>query len=459
MIRQVSNQISAQSKRLACLAASFSMLLVNAGPALAADIQLKNPTNRPAVRQLPTNVSFQPDLLLVMPDAKADSDEVKQSLADVHGTVISTLGSGRLQMYVVQTEKGHFLETEKKLTSDKKHFAAVGRNYRFTANFVPNDPNFANSWHLTAMNLPKAWDKDMGGAKVAVLDSGCQESVPDLTGKVEKGFDANTGAAKSLGGILMAAGAPPGATDLAGAIAAAASSGANKDQHGHGTWVASCIAATINNGQVSAGIAPSSTVYPIRIADGAPGTKISTDDLSIACAMFKVFTSGARIVNLSYGGPYYGFHNQLIHAPLHKIFAEFYYARQGMIFMSAGNDGIFDATPPCPYLNIVSAMDSNGELTNFSNWGNIVTYTAPGKGIIVTGIDGKMNSVDGTSFSSPIVAAVAALIISKNPALPNVAVESILKASCKNSAPGWNPYFGWGLPDAKKAVDLATAGL
>jgi subtilisin family serine protease len=67
--------------------------------------------------------------------------------------------------------------------------------------------------------------------------------------------------------------------------------------------------------------------------------------------------------------------------------------------------------------------------------------------------------VDGTSFSSPIVAAVAALIISKNPALPNVAVESILKASCKNSAPGWNPYFGWGLPDAKKAVDLATAGL
>lgn len=76
MIRQVSNQISAQSKRLACLAASFSMLLVNAGPALAADIQLKNPTNRPAVRQIPTNVSFQPDLLLVMPDAKADGDEV-----------------------------------------------------------------------------------------------------------------------------------------------------------------------------------------------------------------------------------------------------------------------------------------------------------------------------------------------------------------------------------------------
>lgn len=458
MIRQVSNKIASHGKRI-IKAAVLSVLLLSPAAVSAAEIHLKNPTNRPAVRQIPAKVDFQPDVLLVMPDAKADGDEIKESLQDVHGEVISTLGTGKLMMYVVKTEKGHFAEAEKKLTADKKHFAAVGRNYRFTANFIPNDPNFANSWHLTAMNLPKAWDKDMGGAKVAVLDSGCQSSVADLSGKVEKGFDANTGAAKSLGAILMAAGSPPGATDLAGAIAAAASSGANTDQNGHGTHVASCICAAINNGQVSSGLAPSSSVYPIRIADGAYSSKISTDDLSVACAMFKVFTSGARIVNLSYGGPYYGFHNPLIHAPLHKLFAEFYYARQGLIFMSAGNDGIFDATPPCPYLNMVSAMDSNGELTNFSNWGNVVTYTAPGKGIIVTDVNGKMISVDGTSFSSPIVAAVAALILSRNPALPNTAVEAILKASCTNSAPGWNPYFGWGLPDAKKAVDLATAGL
>jgi thermitase len=459
MIRQVSNKVCAQGKRVVKAAVLSILLLSPAASVSAAEVHLKNPTNRPAVRQIPTNVSFQPDVLLVMPDAKAEGDEIKDALKDAHGTVVSTLGSGRLTLYVVKTEKGYFAEAEKKLTKDKKHFASVGRNYRFTANFVPNDPNFANSWHLTAMNLPKAWDKDMGGAKVAVFDSGCQGSVPDLSGKVEKGFDANTAAAKSLGGVLMAVGAPPGATDIAGAIAAAASSGANTDQNGHGTHVASCICAAINNGQVSSGLAPSSTVYPIRIADGGYSTKISTDDLSVACAMFKVFTSGARIVNLSYGGPYYGFHNPLIHAPLHKIFSEFYYARQGLIFMSAGNDGIFDATPPCPYLNMVSAIDSNGELTSFSNWGNDVTFTAPGKGIIVTDVDGTMKSVDGTSFSSPIVAAVAALILSRNPALPNVAVESILKASCKNSAPGWNPYFGWGMPDAKTAVDMATAGL
>lgn len=152
VVRQFLNNNKDNGKRILGLAATFSVLFGSMAPVGAAEIQLKNPTNRPAVRQIPTNVSFQPDLLLIMPDAKADSDEVKEALADVHGEVVSTLGSGRLQMLVVKTEKGHFLETEKKLTADKKHFAAVGRNYRFTANFVPNDPNFANSWHLTAMN-------------------------------------------------------------------------------------------------------------------------------------------------------------------------------------------------------------------------------------------------------------------------------------------------------------------
>ena len=459
MIRRVSNLVSNNSKRLFATALSLSMLFGAMQPAFSSDLKLKSPTNRSNTRQIRPNVTWQDDTLLICPDMKADKDEVKDALEDVHGTVVATLGDSYMKMYVVKTEKGKFFETEKKLTGDKKHFAAVGRNYRFKANVVPNDPKFGNSWHLTAMNCPKAWDKVQGGAKIAVLDSGCQGNVADLNGKVEKGFDANTAAAKTLGGILMATGSLPGVTDLAGAIAAEASSGANTDQNGHGTWVASAACGAMNNNKVSAGIAPASTVYPIRIADAPAGGTAMTDDLSVACAMFKVFTSGARIVNLSYGGPYYGFHNAAIHGPLHKIFMEYYYVRQGLIFLSAGNDAVFDATPNMPYINVVSAIDSSGSLADFSNWGTCVDFTAPGKGIVVTNIDGTDGTVNGTSFSSPIVAAVAALILSKNPALPNVAVEQILKASCTNSVPGWNPYFGYGMPDAKKAVDLATFGL
>lgn len=454
MISGLVSKVSKEKKKLFTIAMTLAVGFSSVAqlPALSAEMKLKNPTNRPYTRQIAPRADFQPDVLLVMCDPKADKDEIKETLDDLHVTVSQTIQSGNLQLMLVKTEKGKLAQTEAKLTKDNKHFSAVGRNYRFRAHLAPNDEFFGQSWHLTAMNCPKAWDQGRGGVKVAVLDTGTQ-NIADLNGKVEKGFDANTVAAKILGGLLMAGGSLPGVTDLAGAAAADMSSGARTDRHGHGTWVASCIAANLNK-VTSVGIAPSATIYPIRIADAAAGNDAMADDFSIACAMFKVFTSGARIVNLSYGAPYVGFHNAALHAPLHKIFSEFYYVRQGILFLSAGNDSVFDGTPNKPYFNMVSAIDSTGGLANFSNYGTIVDFTAPGKGIHCMGIDGNDATVDGTSFSSPIVAGVAALILGKNPALPNYVVESILRKSCVNSAPGWNAYYGWGMPDAEKALKL-----
>lgn len=454
MISGLVSKVSKERKRIFAMAMSLAIGISSGAqiPALSAELKLKNPVNRPYTRRIAPRVDFQPDVLLVVTDAKADKDEVKEALEDVHATATQTVMAGTMQMILIKTEKGKLAETEAKLTKDKKHFSAVGRNYRFKAQFAPNDQDFGESWHLSAMNVPKAWDKGMGGAKVAVLDTGCESNGPDLSGKIEKGFDAQTAAAQILGGLLLGTGSLPIVTDLAGAAAAAASGGARHDRHGHGTWVASCICAKVNNEFTSAGIAPSSTVYPIRIADGAPGEDAMATDFSIACAMAKVYTSGARIVNLSYGAPYVGFHNATLHAPLHKMFSEFYYMRQGLLFFSAGNDSVFDAVPNLPYINMVSAINKTGALTDFSNYGVNIDYTAPGEEIHCMGIDGKESVVKGTSFSAPIVAGVAALILSKNPALPNFVVEGILKASCNNSAPGWNPYYGWGMPDAQKAL-------
>ncbi len=216
---------------------------------------------------------------------------------------------------------------------------------------------------------------------------------PTLAAKSKKGFDANTAAAQILGGLLLGTGSLPVVTDLAGAAAAAASGGARHDRHGHGTWVASCICAKVNNQFTSAGIAPSSTVYPIRIADAAPGGDAMATDFSVACAMAKVYTSGARIVNLSYGAPHVGFHNATLHAPLHKMFSEFYYVRQGLLFFSAGNDSVFDAVPNLPYINMISAINKTGALTDFSNYGPNIDFTAPGEEIHCMGIDGKESVV------------------------------------------------------------------
>lgn len=428
----------------------FCALQIGISPASAQDKQLHIPEHPPVPRKQPARIDYTPDLLLVMANPKAEQDDINQSLQDAHGTVIGTIGDGRLKCYIVKTEKGHLEDAEKKLSKDKKDFACVGRNYKAQAQWIPNDPKFASEWHLSAINCPKAWDIATGaGTRVAIFDTGCQASNPDLQGKVEKGYDA-TGVAAHLIPLL----GPPSPLSVgAAAIAGAAGSGARTDVHGHGTWVATTAAATANNGTDTAGVAPGAVVYPVQIA----GSKGTTDDLSIMAGLLNAMTSGSRIVNISYGfHPPLGFTNAALHAPLHMYFAFFHDVYGGLIFMSAGNDGEHDPDPPMPYLNVVSAIDNSLSLTNFSNWGSPITFTAPGQGIVVSDRSGNVASVDGTSFSSPIVAAEAAMVWNANPALTNRGVEAVLKASCYHaSSAAWTPYFGYGMPDAQKAVNMA----
>lgn len=425
-----------------------------AAPVLAADnVQLRMPKN--IKRRVPTNIKadYTPDLLLVMPNASAESDELDQALKDAKGTLVGTIGEGRLKVLVYKTEKGKLEETEKKFLKDKEHFNCVSRNYRFKAQIiVPNDPQFTQQWHLGAVNAPKAWDVTMGsGTKVAIFDSGCQASVPDLNGKTEKGYNAWTPEAHFLAGLAIAGGGGL-LGDLLGAIGGATSGGAQTDVQGHGTVVATTACATANNSINVAGVAPKSKVYPVQIA----GEGGFTDDLALIAGLMNMLSSGNRIVNISYGAPPpVGFTNAALHAPLHMFFNE-YFLKGGLIFISSGNDGMFDPNPPVPYLNVVSAIDNTMTLTDFSNYGLSTTFTAPGKGIKCTARDGSVADVDGTSFSSPIVAGIAALVWSANPVLPNVAVQSILKASCfKAGAAPWTPYYGFGMPDANKAVKMA----
>jgi subtilisin family serine protease len=421
---------------------------------LAAEKQLRMPDKlpTPAPKQ---RLVYTPDILLVMPNQSAESDDLKQALEEVHGTVIGTMGQGKLKCLIIRTEKGKFEETEKKLTKDKKDFACVGRNYQVRAEFVPNDPKFASEWHLGAVNCPKAWDRTTGqGTTIGILDSGCQASNTDLSGKTSKGYDATSFGAHLMGGFFA-----PG-DPLAFGIAAAAEaggSGAQADVQGHGTWVATSAAATANNNFATAGVAPGATVYPIRIA-GSGGT---TDPIAIQAALLVAMAKGIRIVNISYGAyPPFGFTDPGIWPTLHAYFAFFHDVYGGLIFMSAGNDGTFDPDPQQHYYNIVSAVDNTLTLTSFSNYGNSITFTAPGKGIVVSDRSNNQSSVDGTSFSSPIVAGIAALVWNANPALPNVAVEGILKASCfKAGGLGWTPYYGYGMPDADRAVKMATGGI
>ena len=446
--------LSVSAKRIFGITMSLAMSLsAIAAPVLADnEAKLKLPVGKVKRTAAPV-YDCSPDLLLIMPNASAENDEVEDILKEEKGTLVGTMGEGKLKCLIYRTEKNHLAETEKKLMKDKNHFKYVSRNYKFKAAIVPNDPRFTSEWHLGAINAPRAWDTTMGNStKVAIFDTGCQATIADLAGKTQKGYDATT-----VGARLTVLGGPGPIGDILGGLGGALSNGAQTDVQGHGTLVATTACATANNNVNTAGVAPGATVYPVQIA----GENGMTDDIAIMAGLLNMMASGNRIVNISYAAPPpVGFTNAFLHAPLHVYFQTFHDMEGGLIFLSSGNDGMFDPNPPMPYLNVVSAIDPSLKLTSFSNWGLPVTFTGPGQGIVCTARDGSVKSVNGTSFSSPIVASIAALVWNANPALPNFAVESILKASCfkAGSAP-WTPYYGFGMPDASKAVKMAKFGL
>ena len=121
---------------------------------------------------------------------------------------------------------------------------------------------------------------------------------------------------------------------------------------------------------------------------------------------------------------------------------------------------------------VVSSIDSNYAFASTSdhyltNYGNPIGFCGPGVNIACSGKDGSLVHVTGTSYAAAICAGVAALVWGANPNLVNTQVESIMISSCKKLVgfcdpntgscfyDDWNPYAGYGLPDAEKAVKIA----
>ncbi|HEY9755232.1 MAG TPA: S8/S53 family peptidase [Oculatellaceae cyanobacterium] len=420
------------------------------------------------------------DVLLVMPAQGAKPDDVRASIENANGEICGGLGAAGLKVILVKARPGKVVELQRKLAADTTNFLHVDFNRKVKAEFIPTtEPTFPKSWHLTRLNVPDAWDIVFQHGSfpmpVAVFDSGTQGPEPfiagagaDCTGTVgnkkvnDLGFDFNG----FLGTGLFADSIKDQEADIAtiGNNIKTVTYGCT-DTFGHGTWVSSTIDGSPYNGKGSAGLNPMVPIYPIRVANGAPGTTIYADDLSLVKAMCVMYdTLNTRIINISYGDMM----SAKDHPILHEFFKDWYNRKNGLIFVSAGNNGENLSMANQPYVLCVSAMAQlDGmhivDATNAS-WasgtGTAVDFTAPGQNIQVCNPDGTSKSVNGTSFSSPICAAIASMIWTINPNLKNTQVQQIMIDSCENTGnANWNPKFGWGMPDALKACQEAQRTL
>ncbi len=287
---------------------------------------------------------------------------------------------------------------------------------------VPNDPEWASVQrdYLGPLRMDQAWAITQGSTnvKVAVVDTGVDGQHPDLSGRVL-----------------------PGKNELTGTTNA-------QDDNGHGTMVSGIIAADINNNRGIAGIAPLSKIVPIKVLDSnGQGT-----DATIAQGISDADAAGAQVINLSLGG--LGFDQPLCDAVTTAI------GHGAVVVAAAGNDGDDEVEYPaaCPGAIAVSATGHDGALTSFSSFGPRIDLAAPGLDITST-VPGATPTSDtyatgsGTSFSTPIVSGVAALVLAQNPAFNAMQIVNDLEASARDAGPpGKDAAFGNGIVDPVAAL-------
>lgn len=287
-----------------------------------------------------------------------------------------------------------------------------------------NDVNFSKQWYLSDINAPTAWTTTTGSSSVviAILDSGVDSTHPDLSPNIVAGYnfyDGNTNTA---------------------------------DVQGHGTAVAGSAVEATNNKIGGAGVCWNCKIMPVRIAYNDNGEAYAYYS-TVAQGMQWAIANGAKIENVSYEG--------LSGSSTILSAAQYVYAHGGLVFACAGNDSDNPGYAASPYLNVVSALQQGDTLASFSNFGANVTFTAPGNNIYTTMVGGGYGYWWGTSFSSPITAAVAALAWSENPALTNAQVQTIMNSAVDSvgGTSGWSQDFGYGKIDAAKAVAAAKASI
>jgi serine protease len=366
--------------------------------------------------------------------------------------------------------------------------AAAGEDgLRARAAYTPNDSGMATAaadggWAMTqwelngpfGINAPQAWSQasQLGGSggrgiTIAVLDSGIAYAdrgpyrrSPDLaTARFVRGYDFVDGDPYP------------------------------NDEYGHGTFVASTIAATANNAYGTVGVAYRARIMPLRVLDtegrGYPSV--------ISRAIRYAIRNGAHIINLSlelYDGPLLSPRPRSVTASRSVRSALADARRAGVVVISAAGNSSDPNVPAKRYDTLainVGGTTEHGCLGDYSNHGPGLDVVAPGGGSDaevpndpncqtsapvgrdISGISFHPQSPShfeilerfrGTSNAAPQVAGVAALVLASgvlgDDPTPGEVERHLEQTARDLGPPGRDRYYGAGLVDAAAATRPLT---
>ncbi|MDD6483325.1 MAG: S8 family serine peptidase [Clostridiales bacterium] len=286
-----------------------------------------------------------------------------------------------------------------------------------------NDPYFSYQWNLECIDAAFARKFDIRGegVTVCIIDSGIMSSHTD--------FYENS----VLPGI--------------NAVGEEYTSDVT-DNLGHGTGVAGVIAAGINNSTGICGIADKVKIFPVKVTDSK-----TFSVSSILRGIEAAYTSPQSfdVLNLSLGT---ADNNTMLEEYIEKIVAD-----GTIVVASVGNDRNSTLNYPAAFESVigVGSVDKNLSRSSFSNYNSSVFCTAPGGTSIYhpgTVTNSYITRSSGTSFSSPTVAAAAALAKSINPSITQSDFKQLLIDTCTDLGDeGYDTSFGHGLLNIRSMLE------
>jgi thermitase len=275
----------------------------------------------------------------------------------------------------------------------------------------------------------EAWSVTTGaGIKVAVLDSGVDGNHEDISSKVVARANFSSSATRS--GDVVA-----------------------EDYYGHGTHMAGSVAATYNNTKGVAGVCPGCSILAGKVLNDS-GVGSSS---SLADGINWAVGNGAKVINMSLGVRA----SRTLETAVNNAWSK------GVVLVAAaGNGGNQTKIYPGAYPNViaVAATDNNDLKASFSTYGaSWVDIAAPGVNVYSTfpnhpfALAAQNNRSlnydvgNGTSVSSAIVAATAALAWSTNPGASSSAIRAKVESTADKIG-GTGTFWANGRVNAFSAV-------
>ena len=315
----------------------------------------------------------------------------------------------------------------------------------FFGSVVPSNYTTQTATSIIRLQDARTATKLTGSGTVAIIDTGADFSHVALTAVLVPGYDftRDTAGASELADLdpAVAAQLQQSSTSIldaqntlllnSSALAILNQSSTSiLDQSS--TSILDSTLAEFGHGTMTAGIvhlvAPTARIMPLKAFRADGSSKLS----DLIRAIYYATDNGANVISMSFslGQP----------SPGLQAAVQYALGKNVILVASSGNDGLKTLVYPASYGGVqgVGSTNNSDLRSTFSNYGSgVVMFAAPGEGVVTTYPGGSYAAGWGTSFSTPMVAGAAALILQAKPASKPGDINNVLSKAQKVNDMGY----------------------